>query len=163
MQVNKIKKILFICLGNICRSPMGEGMMNYLVKQKGVSKDFFIDSAGTGAYHIGKMPDARMRATARKHGIELDSRARQFRAEDFTDFDLILVMDSSNYHDVVSLAKTNEEKGKVVLMRAYDEVVFENEDVPDPYYGGDAGFENVYQIMKRCCTNLLNEIENEEK
>jgi protein-tyrosine phosphatase len=160
---SKIKKILFVCLGNICRSPMGEGMMKHLLEQKGESKDFFIDSAGTSACHIGNLPDARMRATALKHGVQLESRARQFRVEDFTDFDLIVAMDSSNYQNIVSLAKTKEDKEKVVLMRAYDESTFENEDVPDPYYGGDAGFENVYQIINRCCSNLLKEIENEKE
>lgn len=161
--MKKTKKILFVCLGNICRSPMGEGMMKYLIEDKSKSNEFFIDSAGTGAYHIGNLPDPRMRATARKHGIELDSRARQFTAEDFKGFDLIVAMDSSNYQNIVGLANTKEEKDKVVLMRAYDEASFENEDVPDPYYGGDAGFENVYQIIHRCCNNLLKEIENEKK
>ena len=109
MSVNKIKKILFVCLGNICRSPMGEGMMKYLLEQKGRSKDFFIDSAGTGAYHIGNLPDHRMRATARKHGVELDSRARQFRVEDFNDFDLIVTMDASNYQYILALANAKED------------------------------------------------------
>ena len=151
-------KILFVCLGNICRSPMGEGVMKHLVTEQKRSNDFFIDSAGTAAYHIGKSPDTRMIATAHKHGITLDSKARQFKPADFDAFDYIFVMDKSNYNNVIELIRSEEDKEKVIMMRSFDDEIYRNEDVPDPYYGGDAGFENVYQILLRSCTRALNKL-----
>lgn len=152
-------RVLFVCLGNICRSPMGEGALKEITKENNSS--FFIDSAGTASYHIGKKADARMRATALKHGIELTSRARQFCVEDFDNFDYILAMDKSNYEDIVSLARNINDSNKVTLLRDYDEQTFKGQDVPDPYYGGDAGFENVYEIVTRCCATFYNRIKNE--
>ena len=154
-------RILFVCLGNICRSPMGEGIMRSLVKNENLQDQIKIDSAGTAAYHIGKLADPRMRATANKHGIELVSRARQFKAADFDTFDIILAMDSSNYSNILTLAVAEEDIQKVKLMRSYDIPEYKNEDVPDPYYGGDSGFENVYQLLERSCKNLLKKIKNE--
>jgi protein-tyrosine phosphatase len=157
---DKKVKILFVCLGNICRSPMAEGMMKHLVKEQKLENEFFIDSAGTAAYHIGNLPDSRMRATAARHGINLDSKARQFKTHDFDDFDLIVAMDSSNKSNILKLARNKQDEEKVKMMRAFDEASFRFDDVPDPYYGGDAGFENVYQILKRSCGNLLKELTN---
>ena len=150
-------KILFVCLGNICRSPMAEGMMKHLVKEQNLN-NFHIDSAGTAAYHVGNLPDSRMRATANMHGITLNSKARQFITADYDKFDYIFVMDSSNYENVIDLARTKEDKTKVLLMRDFDEDLYKGQDVPDPYYGGDAGFENVYQILFRSCSSALKEL-----
>jgi len=151
-------KILFVCLGNICRSPMGEGAMKYISNNE--NANYKIDSAGTASYHVGNKADARMRATALKHGIELTSRARQFTQEDFDDFDYILAMDKDNKRNILSLSRNLTDESKVYLMRDFDELAFKGEDVPDPYYGGDAGFENVYQIVTRCCNNLYSHIQN---
>lgn len=151
-------KILFVCLGNICRSPMGEGAMKHIAHKN--KEQFEIDSAGTASYHIGKKADPRMRTTANRHGIELTSRARQFNVKDFDTFDYILVMDKSNKDNILSLTRTDADEKKVQLLRYYDELSFKNEDVPDPYYGGDAGFENVYNIVTRCCENFYNQLKN---
>ena len=151
-------KILFVCLGNICRSPMGEGIMKHLVSEQNLSKKFFIDSAGTAAYHIGKLADPRMRTTANKHDIILNSRARQFQSSDFDDFDYIFVMDKSNYDNVTELIKRDEDKEKIFMIRDFDDGVYKGQDVPDPYYGGDVGFENVYQILLRSCTKVLKDL-----
>ena len=130
---------------------MGEAAMKHITKG---NADYEIDSAGTAAYHVGNLADPRMRATASKHGIEITSRAREFVAEDFNDFDYILVMDDSNYRNVLSLASSKEDEQKVFKLRYFDDEIYKNEDVPDPYYGGDAGFENVYQMVMRSCKNL---------
>lgn len=152
-------KILFVCLGNICRSPMGEGMMKSITDQNPLIE---IDSAGTGAYHIGNLPDPRMIATAAKHGIVLSSRARQFKSSDFQDFDYLIAMDASNRKNMLALSTDPEDKKKIFLMRDFD-ADFLGHDVPDPYYGGDAGFENVYQIIQRSCQSLYQYILTHEK
>lgn len=154
-----MKKILFVCLGNICRSPMGEGVFKYLVTERGLLNRYHIDSAGTSPYHVGEKADERMRNTAKKYGIELTSKARQVALDDFDYFDLILAMDRSNYNNLEDLALTNGKTTEnIKLMREFDP--FKDEiDVPDPYYGGAEGFENVYEIMHRSCINLLNFLE----
>lgn len=132
-------KILMVCLGNICRSPLAEGIL-----RSKLSEEFFIDSAGTGDWHVGKSPDKRSVSIAKKYGIDISTqRARQFNPKDFDEFDLIFVMDESNYEDVISLAKTEIHRSKVKLILGD----FKNKNVPDPYYGGDEGFENVYQML----------------
>lgn len=140
-------KILMVCLGNICRSPLAEGIL----KSKVFSFKTFVDSAGTGAYHIGKKPDPRSIAIAKQHGLDItDQRARQFCVEDFDKFDLIYAMDTSNYHNILSLARTDEDKLKVKLI--LNEIFpGDNLDVPDPYYGGDFGFKNVYKMLDEAC------------
>lgn len=136
-------KILMVCLGNICRSPLAESLLRSKVDSKNVT----VDSAGTANYHVGQQPDERMTATGKKHGLDLSSlRGRQFTQEDFSQFDHIYVMDNSNYTDVVKLATTEEERAKVTLI--LDEIMpGENCAVPDPYYGGDQGFEHVYDLL----------------
>lgn len=134
---------------------MAEGMMKHLVSGQKLGDQFEIDSAGTAAYHIGDAPDARMTVTAKKHGVDLISRARQFKVNDFDIFDYIFVMDKSNYNNVIELVRSSVDIDKVILMRDYDEDIYKGQDVPDPYYGGDAGFENVYRILFRSCSNLL--------
>ncbi len=141
-------KILMVCLGNICRSPMAEGIMRKLGGKK-----VEVDSAGTADYHIGFQPDKRMIATAIEHGIDISNlRARQFQSDDFDSFDLIFAMDSSNYRDIISLAKDDNDKQKVKM-------ILDNSNVPDPYYGGDEGFEHVYQLLHEACQKFLEDIE----
>ena len=145
-------KILFVCLGNICRSPLAEGILKHKVTQQGL--DWEIDSAGTGAYHAGELPDTRSIAVARKYGIDLtDQRARQFKVEDYDKFDKIFVMDTSNYHNVLKLARTEADKQKVEMIR---NLVHSgcNEQVPDPYWDSN-GFENVYQMLDEACDRLI--------
>lgn len=152
-----MKRVLFVCLGNICRSPMAEGIFKELVREKGLSNRFQIDSAGTGAYHAGELPDPRMRSTAASHGLKLTSRARQLRAEDFTTFDLIIAMDRSNFNNIRAeavKASVAEADFELRMMREFDDSA-DHEDVPDPYYGGDSSFEDVYQMLKRSCNRLL--------
>jgi protein-tyrosine phosphatase len=132
-------KILMVCLGNICRSPLAEGLLaSKLPKGK-----FFVDSAGTGNYHIGKQPDQRSVLTAEKHGLDItNQKARQFTPRDFDDFDYIFVMDNTNYDDVISLAKNEQQKSKVELI-LNELFPGDNVDVPDPYYGLQNGFDMV--------------------
>lgn len=136
-------KILMVCLGNICRSPLAEG----LLASKLPKENFFLDSAGTGNYHSGKEPDQRSIATAKKNGLDIShQKARQFSSRDFDTFDHIYVMDNTNYDDIVSLAKTEEQKQKVELIL---DALFPNEnvDVPDPFYGLQNGFDMVWEML----------------
>lgn len=136
-----------VCLGNICRSPLAEGIL----KSKVYSFKTFVDSAGTGAYHIGKKPDVRSIAIAKLNGIDItDQKARKFTVEDYDNFDVIYAMDNSNFYDILELARNDEDKAKVKLI--LNEVFpDENLDVPDPYYGGDFGFKNVYKMLDEAC------------
>lgn len=136
-------KVLMVCLGNICRSPLAEGIL----ASKLSKENFIVDSAGTGSWHVGHSPDKRSIAVAKKNGLNIQNqKGRQFTTSDFTDFDYIYVMDSSNYNDVIKLAKTEEHKNKVrlILNELFPD---ENVDVPDPYFGATNGFENVYQML----------------
>ncbi|WP_111709232.1 low molecular weight protein-tyrosine-phosphatase [Lutibacter citreus] len=149
-------KILMVCLGNICRSPLAEGIL----KSKVEGLKAFVDSAGTGAYHIGNKPDKRSIAIAKLNGIDLtDQKARKFSIQDFELFDFIYVMDNSNYKNIVSLAKNEEDKSKVrfILNEVFPG---ENLDVPDPYYGGDSGFKNVYDMLDEACDIIAKRINN---
>lgn len=135
-------KILMVCLGNICRSPLAEGIL-----ASKLPENFIVDSAGTGSWHVGHSPDKRSIAVAQKNGLCIDGqKGRQFKTADFDEFDYIYVMDSSNYRDVIQLAKTPEHKNKVhlILNELFPD---ENVDVPDPYYGTANGFDSVYQML----------------
>lgn len=141
-------KILMVCLGNICRSPLAEGIL----KSKLPSNTFFIDSAGTASYHIGNAPDKRSVAVAKKYNINISNlKARQFVTNDFKNFDHIFVMDASNYENVLKLATSKADKAKVkyILNETYPN---KNYDVPDPYYGADDGFERVYKMLDEACS-----------
>ena len=139
-------KILMVCLGNICRSPLAEGIM-----RSKLSNDFIVDSAGTGGWHAGELPDKRSISTAKNRGLDITSqRARQFKISDFDTFDYIYVMDNSNYKDVMALAPNEEAKSKVKLI-LNELFPNENVDVPDPYYGGQDGFENVFDMLNEAC------------
>jgi len=159
----KYKKLLFVCLGNICRSPVAEGVFRHLLEKKSLSNQILVDSAGTGNWHAGEAPDLRTQQNLLSHGIDISSlKARQLQLEDFTKYDLILVMDKSNLEDVVKLAKNDFQKSKVHLLRNFDPEP-ESREVPDPYYGGKQGFENVYQIVKRSCEKLIERIAAREE
>ena len=141
-------KILMVCLGNICRSPLAQGI---LIKK--VAKSTFVDSAGTAAYHIGNQPDPRSINVGKKNGIDISSfRARKFTQEDFRNFNHIYVMDKSNYNDVLSLAQLSEDHKKVKL-------ILDNEqEVPDPYYGELAGFDHCYNLLDKACDQIVKEL-----
>ncbi|MEM7227666.1 MAG: low molecular weight protein-tyrosine-phosphatase [Planctomycetota bacterium] len=143
--------VLMICMGNICRSPLAEGIFRYLVNERRVADRFLIDSCGTGGWHAGELADHRMRETARGHGIGLDSRARQVRREDFTTFDHLICMDEDNRANILAMgAPTDRVSLLLDFDRSHDVV-----EVPDPYYGGDDGFEHVYQLVYPACEALL--------
>ncbi len=146
-------RLLFVCLGNICRSPMAEGIFLHLARQRGLSDRFSVDSAGTGAWHVGKRPDVRALHTAERFGIELPSIARQVSPTDFEAFDLILAMDRSNRSDLERLGATNAR-----LMRSFDATLRGDHDVPDPYYGDGDGFVKVYEMLTRACDGLLDHL-----
>ena len=153
------KRVLFVCLGNICRSPVAHGIFRHLVEQEELSADFYIDSAGTGNWHVGEAPDPRSQESALRNGIDIsDLRARQFSAYDFEQFDYIFAMDKSNYNDMLDLANTDAEKAKVQLILSYDPEAAANASVPDPYYGKGDGFEKVFQMLHRSCRALLDEL-----
>ncbi|HKO77494.1 MAG TPA: low molecular weight protein-tyrosine-phosphatase [Flavobacterium sp.] len=140
-------KILMVCLGNICRSPLAEGIL----ASKLPNDKFLVDSAGTGSWHVGRSPDNRSIATAKKNGLNISKqKGRQFQKTDFDAFDYIFVMDNSNYNDVIHLAQSETQKGKVQLIL---DAIFPNEnvDVPDPYYGVANGFDMVYQMLDEAC------------
>ena len=154
-------KVLFVCLGNICRSPMAEGMFIHLIKEAGIADRFEVDSAGTAGYHVGEPADHRMRETAQGHGVHLPSRARKFVWQDLDKFDYVIAMDRSNHRNIMRLAPVDiGYRAQVVMMRDYDPQP-EDGNVPDPYYGGQDGFENVYQIILRSNQRFLEQIRQE--
>ncbi|MEM6346862.1 MAG: low molecular weight protein-tyrosine-phosphatase [Bacteroidota bacterium] len=155
-------RVLFVCLGNICRSPMAEGLFLHYIKEAGLQDKIRVDSAGTGGWHVGERPDARMQATAKRHNIHLPSRARKTRIEDFLEFDYILAMDDSNLDDLKQLAESSANpQAQLFKMRYFDDEA-PNTDVPDPYWGGDQGFEYVYQMLDRSTQKLLAHIRGEK-
>lgn len=147
-------KVLMVCLGNICRSPLAEGIL----KSKVDTSKVYVDSAGTGHWHVGNSPDPRSIEVAKKHGLNISlQKGRQFQKKDFTSFDYIFVMDNSNYDNVIALANSEEDIAKVQLI--LDEIFpGENVDVPDPYYGGGQGFESVYQMLDEACDQIASRL-----
>ena len=145
-------KILMVCLGNICRSPLAEGIMQNKINEHGL--DWSIDSAGTGSWHVGEQPDPRSIEVARKYGIDITSqRARQFRAADLREFDLIYAMDSSNFRNILNKANSSEEEDKVKMIMNEVQPGY-NQNVPDPYWDND-GFEQVYQMLDEACERII--------
>ena len=147
-------KLLFVCLGNICRSPSAENIMNHLIEQRGLQDKIICDSAGTSSYHIGSPPDRRMTAAATKRGIKMQGSARQFTRDDFDEFDLILAMDRDNYQGIIYLDKGNKYRDKVKLMCDFCRH-HSLDEVPDPYYGGPEGFNQVIDLLFDACEGLL--------
>ncbi len=153
---NKEKiRVLFVCLGNICRSPAADGIFQAKVDEAGVSNRFVIDSAGTGGYHIGDLPDNRMRIHARRRGYELTHRARKFSPADFDEFDLIIPMDGSNEQNLRRQARTVEDEAKIVPMATFVDKAMRYDYIPDPYYEGAEGFETVLDLLENGTDNLL--------
>lgn len=149
-------RILFVCLGNICRSPTAEGLFQHRVNESGLSAYFEIDSAGTSAWHEGEPANSKSRMTAERYGVALLSRSRPVRSHDMDYFDLILAMDSNNLNDLQELTHLEEHRLKIRLMRTYDP--HGSGDVPDPYYDTMDGFEQVFHMLDRSCKTLLEEL-----
>ena len=149
-------KILFVCLGNICRSPLAEGILRKKFEERGIKGT--IHSAGFEPYHEGQHPDPRSISTALKHGIEIQNKvARLFTVDDFDEYDKILVMDSMNYADVMRLARNDADRMKVdYLLNTVN--AGSDDEVPDPYYGGHSGFDKVYEMMDRACERIVNDM-----
>ncbi len=148
-------KLLFVCLGNICRSPAAENIMNHLIEEAGLSDTIVCDSAGTSSYHVGSPPDRRMTVAANsKLGIKMRGHARQFKKSDFQDFDLILAMDKENYNNILYLDPNGQYREKVRLMCDFCSH-HTLKEVPDPYYGGTDGFEKVIDLLNDACEGLL--------
>ena len=150
-------KVLFVCLGNICRSPLAEGIFNKLIVENGLQQKIQCDSAGTSNYHIGDLPDSRTIKVATKNGMKLTHRGRQFTAADFSKFDLIVPMDSDNKDNILELATTEADRQKTILMRSYDSSKSKG-NVPDPWFGEMTDFEFCHRLLRECCSNLLQDI-----
>lgn len=150
-------RVCFVCLGNICRSPTALGVMRSLVRDAGLDRALELDSAGTGGWHAGEPPDRRAQAAARGRGVALESRARQFIRRDFDRFDYVIAMDRENHAELVKLAASAAERDKIHLLRAFEAGGGEL-DVPDPYYGGERGFADVFDICDRACRGLLDHL-----
>ncbi len=148
-------RICFVCLGNICRSPTADGVMCHLVDKAGLADQIEVDSAGTGAWHVGEKADARARATAKARGFRLTSRARQVNRDDFDRFDYMIAMDNINHAELLRMAPSAAMRERVFLFRSFDPESADGAEVPDPYYGGDSGFEDVFDICEAACRGLL--------
>jgi len=155
-------RILFVCLGNICRSPLAESIFRHLARERGVVERFVIDSAGTSGYHAGNPPDERSAATARRRGIEITGRSRQLTAADLHDFDYVIVMDAENLANVRALQERAGGSARVHRLREWDPEA-DTPDVPDPYYGGPDGFEQVHDLVERSCAALLDDLLSESE
>jgi protein-tyrosine phosphatase len=156
-------RVLFVCLGNICRSPTAEGVMRALVSEAGMEDRVQLESAGTGAWHVGSAPDRRASEAASARGVELEGHARQVRAEDFEHYDLLLAMDGENARELRRLAPGDAERAKVRLLREFDPASNDGPptrdlDVPDPYYGAAGGFDEVFELVHAACAGLLEQI-----
>jgi protein-tyrosine phosphatase len=151
-------RLLFVCMGNICRSPTAEGVMRSLLREQGLEDEIEIDSAGTGGWHAGAPPDARASEAASRRGITLEGQARQVRPRDFEDYDLLLAADRGNLDDLRRIAPDDAARRKIRLLREFDPASRGDLDVPDPYFGGADGFEEVLDLVQAACRGLLEDV-----
>ncbi|MFW5801363.1 MAG: low molecular weight protein-tyrosine-phosphatase [Spirochaeta sp.] len=156
-----MKKILFVCMGNICRSPLAHAVFEHKLKERGLEPYFEVESAGTHGYHVGEDADPRMRKIAADKGVPFHHQAQKFVSQFLDEYHLVLAMDQGNYDDIHYAASGHPNLDRVHKFREFDPRGSAQDDVPDPYYGGDAGFENVYSIVDRTCDALLNHLEKQ--
>jgi protein-tyrosine phosphatase len=156
-------RILFVCMGNICRSPTAEGVMRRLLEDAGLDDRVEVESAGTGGWHVGEPPDERATLAARRRGITLSGAAQQVTPGDFRRFDLLIALDRANLRELLALAPDEDAAEKVRLLREFDPAADGDLDVPDPYYGGDRGFETVLDMVEAACRGLIDELRAAEK
>jgi protein-tyrosine phosphatase len=156
-------RLSFVCLGNICRSPTAEAVMRHLIKQEGLQEQILLDSAGLGDWHIGHARDSRSQAVGKRRGIPLEGVARQFQAEDFDRFDYVLAMDRQNRDGLLKLAPDADARAKVRLLRSFDPASPPEAEVPDPYYGGPQGFDEVFDICQAACAGLLAQLRRDHR
>jgi low molecular weight protein-tyrosine phosphatase len=160
--MKKTTRILFVCTGNICRSPLAEAVLQNELENRGVQGAFEVESAGTDAYHVGEPADPRMRAVARQHGVDVRTRSRQVTAADITAFDYVFAMDTSHYRSLHRFARDEAAAKRIILFRDHDPVTSDRAfpDVPDPWYGDRDGFETVYEIVSRTCGHIADRLIN---
>lgn len=156
-----VARICFVCLGNICRSPTAEAVMRHLVAAEGLADRIVVESAGTGDWHVGHPRDKRSRAVGEARGIPLSGEARQFVPADFDRYTHVIAMDRSNRDELLKMARSPEDRAKVALLRSFDPTAPADAEVPDPYYGGAHGFEEVFDICDRACRGLLEQLKRE--
>jgi low molecular weight protein-tyrosine phosphatase len=154
-------RVCFVCLGNICRSPTAEGVMNGLLQRERLDGAVAVESAGTAGYHAGELPDRRARAAAKARGLVLESRARQFLASDFARLDYVVAMDEENLSNLEALAPDAAARSKLRLLRSFDPAAPPGAAVPDPYYGGEDGFSHVLDLCEAACSGLIEHLRRE--
>lgn len=147
-------KVLFVCLGNICRSPLAEAIFNHKAREKGLEAGMKAESSGTSDYHIGQPPDLRTLRSAQRNGVSIDHYGRQLTREDLVKYDYVLAMDKSNYENILRLPNAGDHRGKIMLIRHFD-TVKSGDEVPDPYFGGEQGFQDVFDMLERSIENLI--------
>jgi len=152
-------KVLFVCLGNICRSPLAEAIFKHKLRKSPLGIDVFADSCGTADYHIGELPDHRTRRNAIRNGVEINHRGRQLQPEDLERFDYILAMDKSNVQNIMQLENASLFQHKIHLLRSFDPDP--GDEVPDPYYGGEEGFQSVFEMLDRSLDHFITKIDRE--